>query len=174
MGGVFIRVWCVCVCVCTTTAVRFPSFSDMQQRAFTNPHCRTEQAWRCILMSQVERHIDSEGRERERQSCCNTEMLRARDESRGSPSTPTAVLILSPSGFVFTSAVGLSALPGRLGNSSSVYTKGFSFPGFPLLKEGGAGPVEAGGCRQSGGAAEALGSVLITVLTASKNGGCVM
>lgn len=33
--------------------------------------------------------------------------------------------------------------------------------------------MEAGGCRQSGGAAEALSSVLITVLTASKSSGSV-
>lgn len=120
-----------CVLTPPATAVRFPSLSlsDMQQRAFTNPHCRTERAWLCILIREGEgdRQTDSEGeRERGEQGAKNTEMKAKKAPPPPIPTLSRRLHLCSE----------LVIPPGRVGYSSSVYTKGFSFPGFPLLREG--------------------------------------
>lgn len=68
------------------------SLSDMQQRAFTNPHCRTERAWLCILIREGERDRQrGRGREREenrerRTQRCEEQEMKAK---KATPPIPT-------------------------------------------------------------------------------------
>lgn len=158
---------CIVVCVCMLSP--HPPLqcdrllSDMQQRASTNPHCRTERAWLCILMRGGRQTDRQEHRERRTERCCNTERQRARDESEeATPPQRTPPLSVSHRLHLCSELV---ILPGGVG----LY-KGILLPRLSLPREEEEVGVEAGGRRLSGGAAEVLSSVLITVLTASKNG----
>lgn len=142
----YVRLRVCSPCHCSATTLPLTCSSQC-----TNPHCRTEQAWLCILI-----------RDRQRARGTRQDAVTRRRKQRStslSPSPPPPAL------HDFTSAMSLSSHPGRAGNSFSVDTKGFSFPGFPLLRE----EEEVGG-GQAGGAAKAHSSVMMAVLTASKNG----
>lgn len=169
-------IWiCVCMCVCRhSTSTRHCSaipFSPWHAAAFTNPHCRTEQVWLCIQMEG-----EGDGRETVREGEGKTASERQPGRKRETKSERWKRK--KPLSSSLTSAVSLSPHPSWAGYSSAVHTKGFSFPGFPPPAGGvwGRGEGQVEGWRQvaadwqSGGAAELLCFVLITISTASKNG----
>ncbi len=170
----------VCVCAHPTRHCSAIPLSPWHAAAFTNPHCRTERAWLCIPNREGERQTataSERGRqgarnresEEQRGGCCNTGRQRARDEREDAP------LPLSPSLLVCTSAVGLSSRLAERVTALQFIQRDSPSPGFPCWgrwggRSGAGGGQVAADAWQSGGAAEALGFVLITVLTSSKNG----
>ncbi len=150
----------MCVCVFAwahpTRHCSAIPFSLWHAAAFTNPHCRTEQAWLCIQIrgerqtsSKRERKAErtperERKREREREWSCNAEMQRARDEREEAP------LSLSPSLLVFTSAVSLSSRPAEWVTALQFIQRDSPSQAFPAEGEGGGGVwrVEAASCRR--------------------------
>lgn len=103
---------CLCVCVCPPhPPLQCDSLpSDMQQRAFTNPHCRTERGL-ALHTNQTAESGKSTGNRENRERCCNSEVRGAEEVKAGSAPPPHPAISLHLT-IVFTSAAGLSPRPG--------------------------------------------------------------
>ena len=137
MVGFFYECVCVSLCAHPTRHCSAIPLSPWQAAAFTNPHCRTERAWLCILIREGERQTGwGAEREKERERCCNTERQRARDEREEAHLSTFSPL----------QSACHPAWPSRLQLWSSY--KGILLPRLSLPREEGEGEEEWGRWRQ--------------------------